>query len=246
MYCDFNAELKIGAIMTWNGFLFGAKELPLWVFPIRAIILYAFLILATRLMRQRQIAILAGHNYLVAAGIVSLAAVRMVNPESSLVSGIVIILIYAAVNVLLSYLDVKFPRKVGRHSTILIENGRLIKKNLLDARITIDNLLGQLRIKNIFNFSEIDTAIVEPTGKINVIKKPQFLPITRKQMNLPFKNTGIPVILIYDGEIQNDSLQTIGQDFSWLDKKLKEKGVIKVNDVFLAAYESDGTVYISV
>lgn len=220
--------------------------MPLWVFPIRAIILYAFLILATRLMRQRQIAILAGHNYLVAAGIVSLAAVRMVNPESSLVSGIVIILIYAAVNVLLSYLDVKFPRKVGRHSTILIENGRLIKKNLLDARITIDNLLGQLRIKNIFNFSEIDTAIVEPTGKINVIKKPQFLPITRKQMNLPFKNTGIPVILIYDGEIQNDSLQTIGQDFSWLDKKLKEKGVIKVNDVFLAAYESDGTVYISV
>ena len=127
-------------------------------------------------MRQRQIAILTGHNYLVAAEIVSLTAVRMVNPESSLVSGVAIILIYVAVNVLLSYLNVKFPRKVGRHSTILIENGRLIKKNLLNARITIDNLLGQLRIKNIFSFSEIDTAIVEPSGKINVIKSLNFFP----------------------------------------------------------------------
>jgi len=232
--------------MIWKEFWFGAKELPLWAFPLRAVILYAFLILATRFMRQRQIAILAGHNYLVAAGIVSLAAVRMVNPESSLVSGIVIILIYAAANILISFLDVKYPRKIGRHSTILVESGKLIKKNLLDARITIDNLLGQLRIKNVFNFAEIDTAIVEPTGKINVVKKVDALPITRGQMNLPFKNIGVPIILIYDGKIQNDNLKLIGQDFIWLDKKLKEQGVMMAKDVFLAAYEGDGTVYVSV
>lgn len=166
--------------MTWNDFWFGAKELPFWVFAIRAVILYAFLIFATRLMRQRQIAILAGHNYLVAAGIVSLAAVRMVNPEASLVSGIVIVLVYAAVNVFISFLDVKFPRQVDRHSTVLIKNGQLIKKNLLDARITIDNLMGQLRIKNVFSLSEVALALVEPTGKINVVKKGKGLPVTRK------------------------------------------------------------------
>lgn len=235
-----------GGAMTWNDFLFGAKELPFWAFAVRAVILYAFLIFATRFMRQRQIAILAGHNYLVAAGIVSLAAVRMVNPESSLISGIIIILIYAAVNVFISFLDVKFPRKVDRHSTILVENGKLIKKNLSDARITIDNLLGQLRIKNVFSFSEIDTAIVEPTGKINVVKKSKALPITRKQMNLPYKNTSIPIILIYDGKVQNDNLQLIGHDSQWLNKKLEEKGVMETKDVFLAAFEGDGTVYISV
>jgi len=232
--------------MTWNDFWFGAKELPFWAFAIRAVILYAFLILATRFMRQRQIAILAGHNYLVAAGIVSLAAVRMVNPESSLISGIVIILIYAAVNVFISFLDVKFPRKVDRHSTILVEDGQLIKKNLLDARITIDNLLGQLRIKNVFSFSEIDTAIVEPTGKINVVKKSKGLPVTREQMKLPFKNTSIPTILIYDGKIQYDNLKLIGHDFKWLDEKIKEKGFMEAKDIFLAAFEGNGTLYISV
>lgn len=232
--------------MTWNDFWMGAKELPFWAFALRAIILYAFLILATRFMRQRQIAILSGHNYLVAAGIVSLAAVRMVNPESSLVSGIVIILVYAGVNVFISFLDIKFPKKVDRHSTILIENGRLIKKNLLDARITIDNLMGQLRIKNVFSLSEVELALVEPTGKINVVKKAKGLPVTRKQMNLPLKNVMIPVILIYDGKVQADNLSMLGYDRKWLDGKINEKGIMQSKDVFLAVVDGDGTVHVSV
>lgn len=72
---------------TWNEIWNGAKELPFWAFSIRAVLLYTALIIATRFMRQRQIAIHTGHNYLVAAGIVSLSAVRMVNPESSLAAG---------------------------------------------------------------------------------------------------------------------------------------------------------------
>lgn len=60
-------------------------------------------------MGHRQVGILAGHNYLVAAGIVSLAAIRMINPESSFTSGLVIIFVYAGVNIFFSYLDIKFP-----------------------------------------------------------------------------------------------------------------------------------------
>jgi len=231
--------------MTWNEFWFGAKELPFGAFSIRAVILYAFLIFATRFMRQRQIAILAGHNYLVAAGIVSLAAVRMVNPETSLVAGIVIVLIYAAVNTFISFLDVKFPRQVDRHSTVLIKNGQLIRKNLLDARITIDNLMGQLRIKNVFSLSEVELALVEPTGKINVVKKAKGLPVTRKQMNLPLKNVSVPTVLIYDGKVQNENLNMLGYDQKWLDGKIKEKGFMQAKDVFLAILEGDGTVHVS-
>lgn len=231
--------------MSWNDFWNGAKELPFWAFAIRAVILYAFLIFATRFMRQRQIAILAGHNYLVAAGIVSLAAVRMVNPDTSIISGIAIILVYAAVNVFISFLDVKFPRKVDRHSTVLIKDGQLIKKNLLDARITIDNLMGQLRIKNVFSLSEIALALVEPTGKINVVKKAKSTPITRKQMNLPIKNVMVPTVLIYDGKVQNDNLTMHGYDQNWLDGKIKEKGFMQPKDVFLAVLDGDGTVHVN-
>lgn len=232
--------------MTLNELWFGAKELPFWAFAVRAIILYACLIIATRFMRQRQISILAGHNYLVAAGIVSLAAVRMVNPETSLVSGIVIVIVYAAINVFISFLDVKFPRQVDRHSTVLIEKGRFIKKNLLDARISIDNLMGQLRIKNVFSISDVELALVEPTGKINVVKKVKGLPLTRKQMNLSLKNISVPTVLIYDGKVQNDNLSMLGYNLKWLEGKLMEKGVMQVTDVFLGVLEGDGTVHVSV
>ena len=232
--------------MIWNEIWNGSKELPFWAFSIRAVLLYIALIIATRFMRQRQIAIHSGHNYLVAAGIVSLAAVRMVNPESSLAAGLVIVAIYAAINVFLSYLDVKFPRFIDRHATILVENGRIIKKNMLDARITIDNLMGQLRIKNIYSLSEVEFALVEPSGKINVIKKASGLPGTRKQMKLSIKNAVFPTVLIYDGKVQNDNLRMLGHDLKWLQDKVREKGIMESKDIFLAVLEGDGTLYVSV
>lgn len=232
-------------ILTWHDFLNGAKEMPLWALSLRAVILYSFLIFATRFMRQRQISILAGHNYLVAAGIVSLAAVRMVNPDTSLVSGIVIILLYAAANIFISFLDVKIPRQVDRHSIVLIENGKLIKENMRDARVTIDNLLGQLRLKSVFSLSDVSLALVEPTGKINVVKKQSVLPVTRKLMKLPIKNAILPTILIYDGKIQDDNLKNLGFDRKWLDNKIKEKGYFQAKDIFLAMLEGDGTLHVS-
>ncbi|MDF2530488.1 MAG: hypothetical protein K0Q65_69 [Clostridia bacterium] len=232
--------------LTWHEFLYGAKEIPFWALSLRAVILYSFLVFATRFMRQRQIAILAGHNYLVAAGIVSLAAVRMVNPNTSLVSGIVIILLYAAANIFISFLDVKVPRQVDRHAIILIENGKFLKDNMKDARVTIDNLLGQLRLKNIFSLSDVSRVLVEPTGKINVVRKQSVLPITREQMKLPLKNVGVPTILVYDGKVQEDDLINLGLDMKWLDNKMKEKGFVQVKDIFLAVLEGDGTLHISV
>lgn len=231
--------------MEWSEFWFGGKELPFWAFALRALILYVTLIFATRFMRQRQIGILSGHNYLVAAGIVSLAAVRMVNPESSLAAGIAIILTYAAINILWSYLDLKFPKQIDRRSIVLVENGQLNRKNLSETHVTLDNLMGQLRLKEIFNLSEVALAILEPTGKINVVKKSQAMPVTRKQMNMPLKNVGLPTVLIYNGQVQTDNLKYIGRDEQWLYQKIREKGFLQVKDVFLALLESDGTVYTS-
>lgn len=110
----------------WDAFINGGKDLPFWALAIRAIILYIALIIATRFMRHRQVGILSGHNYLVAAGIVSLAAIRMVNPESSLISGLVIVFVYAGVNVLLSFLDIKFPRLIDRKPVLLIQSAIFI------------------------------------------------------------------------------------------------------------------------
>lgn len=232
--------------MDWKSFMEGSKDLSTLTLALRAIILYIALIAATRMMGHRQVGILSGHNYLVAAGIVSLAAVRMVNPESSLTSGLVIVFVYAGVNVLLSYLDIKWPNAIDRESTILMKGGMLLRQSLPDCHVTLDNLLGQLQLKGAHNLSEIDTVVLEPYGKISVIKKPEALPLTRKQMNLPQKPAALPIILIYDGKIDEKNLNQVGLDHKWLMKKLAEKRIADPKNVFLAMLEADGTVYISI
>lgn len=232
--------------MDWNSFMEGSKDLSVFALALRAIILYIALIIATRMMGHRQVGILSGHNYLVAAGIVSLAAIRMLNPESSLTSGIVIVFVYAFVNIFLSYLDIKWPKAIDRKPTLLMKNGIILRQNMLDCHVTLDNLLGQLRLKGAHNLSEIDSIVLEPYGKISAIKKPEALPLTRKQMNLPPKMVAIPTILIYDGKIDEKSLHKMGLDHEWLMTKLMEKGITNQEDVFLAMLESDGTVYISI
>ena len=232
--------------MEWNSFMEGSKNLSVFALALRAVILYIALIIATRMMGHRQVGILSGHNYLVAAGIVSLAAIRMLNPESSLTSGIVIIFVYAFVNIFLSYLDLKWPKAIDRKPTILMNNGIMLRKNMLDCHVTLDNLLGQLRLKGAHNLSEIDSIILEPNGKISVIKKPEALPLTRKQMNLPPKMVALPTTLIYDGKIDEKNLHKMGLDHKWLIEKLMEKGIIDPKDIFFAMLESDGTVYINI
>ncbi|WP_236900264.1 MULTISPECIES: DUF421 domain-containing protein [Clostridium] len=166
--------------MDWNSFMEGSKNLSVFALALRAIILYIALIIGTRLMGHRQVGILSGHNYLVPAGIVSLAAIRMLNSQSSLTSGIVIIFVYAFVNIFLSYLDIKWPNIIDRKPTILMKDGIILKENMLDCHVTLDNLLGQLRLKGAHNLSEIDSIVLEPYGKISVIKKPGSLPLIRK------------------------------------------------------------------
>ena len=224
----------------------GAKEIPLWGFALRATLLYISLIIGIRWMGHRQVGILAGHNYLVAAGIMSLAAVRMVNAEASLTAALLIVFVYSGVNVFYSYLDIKLPKAIDRQPVVLIENGQINKKNLLDNHVTIDNLLGQLRLKGGHNLSEVAYAVLEPTGKISVIKKSSTLPVTRQQMNLPAKFSALTTLLVHDGKVDEENLYMLGFDLNWLKNKLAEKGFSKPEDVFLAALQSDGTIYVSV
>lgn len=224
----------------------GSQELPMWGIVIRVAILYIALIMATRIMRERQVGILSGHNYLVAAGIVSLAAVRMVNPRSSLIEVVVIIFTYAAVNALTSFIDVKYPRLVDRVAVPLVLKGQVIKRNLDATHVTLDNLLAQLRLKEAGNLTEVEEVYFEPTGKINVLKKPAASPPTKRQANAATSPIAFPEVVIYDGRVQEESLRRAGYDREWLVGRVKAVYPEKTAaDVFIGIIETDGSLYLS-
>ena len=226
--------------------VFGSQNLPIWAIVVRVAILYIALIMATRIMRERQVGILSGHNYLVAAGIVSLAAVRMVNPKSSIVEVLVIIFTYAIVNALTSYIDIKYPRLVDRVAVPLVLKGQIIKKNLDATHITLDNMLAQIRLKEAGNLTEVEEVYLEPTGKINVLKKPAASPPTKSQMNVATSPIAFPEVVIYDGRVQEASLKRAGYDRGWLEGRVKAVYPEKTaDDVFLGVIETDGSLYLS-
>lgn len=230
---------------NWQMLWLGGKTLPLWGFAVRATLLYWMMILLTRWMGKRQIGILTGHNYLVASGIVAISASRMIFPEHGLLEALVILPVYAGLNVFQSYLDMKWPKFIGRKPIVLIENGQIQKKNLLRGLICIDELLGQMRLQGAHNLSQVAYATLEPHGKVSVTKKFEYQPIQRKTLKLPEKNVFLPHFLIYDGKVNDENLNHLGLDIQWLKNKILEKGISDPRNVFVAMLEDDGTLYIS-
>jgi uncharacterized membrane protein YcaP (DUF421 family) len=186
---------------------------------------------------------MARHNYLVAAGIVGVAGARILSPNTSLVMGLATIAVFTSLGIFLSYLDLKVPRFMCSKPVTLITHGRIQKNNLRKSNMTIENLLGQLRLKDVFNLSSVESAFLEGTGKVSVIKKMEAQPVYRQQLNLPEKLACPPAQLIYDGRIIEENLQRLALDKAWLVMELQKQGFSSPQKVFFAALLPDGTLY---
>lgn len=231
--------------MDWNTFWNGGTSLNPMEIILRVTILYFSIFFMTRLMGPRQVGIVSAFNFITHAGMAHVATARMVNPQSSLTSALVIIVVAYSLSLLLSWIDFTFPSWVGTSPISLIKNGQLFHTNLRKAHITIDDLLAQLRLKKVHNLSEVAEAVLEPMGELSVIKKPESSPVTRSMLNLPKKPEGMSTILIYDGKIKREHLNAFGLRESWLEDEIAKKGY-SISQVMLAMLESTGNIHVSV
>lgn len=228
--------------MIWSQLFFGGANLPLWMFSVRAVVLYLALVAATRWMGHRQVGILSGHNYLVAAGIVSLAALRMVNSESSVVAALAIVAVYAGVNVLLSRLDLRWPLLIDREPISLIVGGQLVPENMRKARVTVDELLALLRLGDCPRLSDAWSAVLEPSGKLGIVKRSVASPVTRRDLALGPVLVGASRPVIREGSVAQEAARDIKGDEAWLWRVLRQRGIEQLEEVFLATVEPDGSM----
>lgn len=231
--------------MDWNTFWNGGTSLNPVEIILRVTILYFSIFFMTRLMGPRQVGIVSAFNFITHAGMAHVATARMVNPQSSLTSALVIIVVAYSLSLLLAWIDFSFPSWVGTSPIPLIKNGQLLHSNLKKAHITIDDLLAQLRLKKVHNLSDVAEAVLEPMGELGVIKKPESSPVTRSMLNLPKKPTGLSTVLIYDGKIEREHLNAFGLRESWLEDEVAKKGY-SISQVLLATLESTGNIHVSV
>ncbi|MFO7296239.1 MAG: DUF421 domain-containing protein [Caldicoprobacter sp.] len=212
----------------------------------RALILYALVVTGIRIMGKRQVGELQPFELVVTIMIAELASVPMENTGTPLLNGIVPILALLLAEVFISYITLKSERArtiVCGSPSIVIQNGKIVQRELARLRYNVNDLLEQLREKNIVNVSDVEFAILETNGQLSVIPKPQKRPVTAEDLNLSTRYEGLPYTLIMDGHIQHKNLAKAGVDINWLLQQLEIRG-LKPKDVFFAYLDSQRNLQI--
>jgi len=197
-------------------------------------------------MGKRQIGELQPSELVVTIMISELASIPMGETGIPLINGIVPIITLIIAEITLSFFTLKSEtarRIITGRPSILINNGKIVEKELEKARFNIDDLLEELRIKNYPNITDVEFAILETSGQLSIIPKAQKRPVTPEDLNIPTKYEGIPFTIISDGKINYKNLHSANHDREWLMGKLAELGINSPSDVFFLSLDTQGNIF---
>nr|WP_199228211.1 DUF421 domain-containing protein [Salipaludibacillus keqinensis] len=140
-------------------------------------------------------------------------------------------------------------RFIGRlltfEPTVVVQDGKILNRNLKHIRYSLDNLLQMLREKDVFNVNEVETAIVEANGSLSLLKKVDSQPVTRQDMNIMKATSTMAVPVVIEGKIDVNVLKDFSLDEDWLNVQLFEHGIDDPKDIFFASMNADLELQIS-
>lgn len=194
------------------------------------------LFLITRLIGKKQVSELSLFDYVIGISIGNFAAEITINTDVPLIHGIVAVIVFGIVAFLVSVITMKsiiLRRMIIGVPTILVQDGKLIKKNLSKSKFDVNDFLEECRSSGYFDLNEIRYAILETSGKISFMPKADYKPLTPKDMKLKLTDDSLQANVVIDGHIMNNNLKNMKKEKSWLEKELKVKGV-KLNEILLA------------
>lgn len=218
----------------------------MWILFFRTLILYFLVIAALRVMGKRQLGELQPSELVVAIMISDLAAIPIEDGSQPIWDGMIPILTLVAAEFALSLLVIKsefFRKLITGRPTIVVENGRIKSHTLRRLRLSLDDLLEQLRLMGYSQISEVDTAMLETNGQISVIPKEKSRPLTCEDMKLSPTQTHLPHTLIADGKVRESGLKAAGLSREQLDKLLKQHSAASPKEIFYMNITDDGKVF---
>lgn len=214
---------------------------------IRTIILYLVLIAVIRLLGKRQIGEMEPSEFVVTMLVANLAAIPMQDGGIPLFSGLVPILTVLGVELVLSSLalkSIRIRRMLCGKPVILIENGRVLQENLRKTRVTLDELTGHLREKDVLDIQSVQYAILETNGNLSVFPYSKHLPATAKDAGIQVKDHYLPITVIEDGYLSMENLRQAGKDEAWVREVLGQYRACVASTWLLTVDKSDKVVWL--
>lgn len=213
----------------------------------RTVLVYFLVLVIIRLMGKRELGQLSPFDFVVAIIIAELATIPMEATGIPVWRSIIPLLTLGLLEILMSYATL-FSRTlrciVCGSPQVIIKDNRLLRNEMRKARYNIDDLLGQLREKGIVEVSDVESAILETSGKLSVILKSQHRTVTPADLGISTPYEGLPTVLVMDGTVMKQNLKEINLDENWLVGMLKEHGQ-SPKKVLLATLGTDGRLFIN-
>ncbi|MFC8688668.1 DUF421 domain-containing protein [Brevibacillus porteri] len=221
--------------------------MPDWLsILLRSIGAVAYLFLLTKIIGKRQIKQLTYIEYIVGISIGSIAAFMATEMDGPVYHSLIGMGIFALFPYLMEWLSLKskFLRDLFEgKSTVLIKEGKILEDNLKKERLTAEDLMEQLRIKNVFRVADVEFALMETSGEVSVLLKSESQPVTPKHLELTVAPSEENQVVIMDGVIMDEPLATAGLNRRWVRTELQKAGVALEN-VFLGQVDKGGELYL--
>ncbi|MGE5527989.1 MAG: DUF421 domain-containing protein [Patescibacteria group bacterium] len=214
---------------------------------IRSVVSFFVLLVLVRVMGKQQMSELTFFDYVVGITIGSIAAVVSVEVNQNTyatLTGMATWAVLAIALALLSLHSVWIRKVVEGEATMVIKNGKILERNLTRIHLSIDDLLAQLRTKDVFNLDDVEFALFETCGKLSVQKKSQQRNLTPRDLGLPTQYEGLPTNLIDDGIVLADALRSLGLSRAWLQHQLAKENITDPGQVALAQLDTGGNLHV--
>ncbi|WZL72180.1 DUF421 domain-containing protein [Clostridiaceae bacterium 35-E11] len=201
----------------------------------------------TRILGRQQVAQLTMHEYINGITFGSIAATLATDVNQRTWHHLIGLILFGILTFLISYLNTKsriFSKVVQGEPVLVIQDGKILEKNLTRFRYTVDDLTHLLRKKDIFDMTKVKYGILETTGELSVIKVAQEENVKISDLNLQTKQEDLPIEVIVTGNIIYQNLQKKNLTAKWLFTQLKMMGVKDLKEVFYASIDGSNRLYI--
>lgn len=221
--------------------------MPDWInIVFRSLLAFAYLFILAKLIGKRQISQLTYVEYIVGISIGSIASFMATEMDGPLYHSLIAMTIFAALSILLEFLSLKSKKirdVVAGQPTILVKDGKVLEDNLKKERLSVEDLMEHLRMKDVFRVADVEFAMMETNGDVTVLLKAENQPVTSKHLNLQVSPAKEPQAVIMDGVPMDEALSNLGLNRNWLKGELEKAGVAMEN-VFLGQVDEKGELYL--
>lgn len=199
------------------------------------------LFIIAKILGHRQVAQLDFFDYINGITIGSVAAELATELEAPW-KPLIAMILYGVVSIGLNLITNKFPKSrkyINGSPIILMNNGKLYRKNLKKVKLDLGEFLMMCREEGYFDLNDVQTAVFECNGKLTVLPVSTNRPVTPADLNLNPAPDSINIEVIMDGHVLDENLKRMGLDSKWLDKQLKAQGYHHAKEIFLGVCDKN-------